>query len=303
MTGDSLAPLPTPPGQTPQQVVDAISDAAKSSFALGMKLLSRPRRQAMRAVYAYCRVVDDIADGDLPVDRKLALMAEWRDEIRRIYLGRPASAIGQALSDPIAEYSLPMDEFLLIAEGMEWDIRGPIVAPSLERLLEYSRRVAGAVGHTFACASSAPGATKPSERLRPVDLARRPATDQHPARCRGRRRHRPHLPDTRLCLDQCRHRPRPGYASRPIQSCRIARALPGRTTAVMAFRPKRASAGSTGARPPVALFPALAMIRRLPCLFPTGWTPPRWRSWPQPSEWAAWTKLRHGLAAVLSPPG
>lgn len=146
MTGQSLAPLPPPPGKTPEEAVDAIAQAAKSSFAIGIRLLPGHRRAAMKAIYAYCRVVDDIADGDLPADRKLALLADWRDEIDRTYVGDPASAIGRALLGPIEDYDLPKSEFHMIAEGMEMDANGPIVAPTFERLLAYNRRVAGAVG-------------------------------------------------------------------------------------------------------------------------------------------------------------
>ena len=141
-----LAPRPAPEGTSPQQVVDAIAQAAKSSFALGMKLLSRPRREAMRAVYAFCRVVDDIADGDLPAAEKRALLAAWRGEIDRLYAGTPASAIGQALLAPVAAYDLRREEFVLVIEGMEMDADGPILAPSQDRLLAYTRRAAGAVG-------------------------------------------------------------------------------------------------------------------------------------------------------------
>ena len=141
-----LAPLPAPPDTTPQQVVDAIAHAAKSSFALGIRLLSRPRRQAMRAVYAFCRVVDDIADGELARAEKLALLGEWRDEIDRLFAGAPHSAIGQALASAVAAHDLTRDEFILVIEGMEMDANGPVVAPTRAELAAYTRRVAGAVG-------------------------------------------------------------------------------------------------------------------------------------------------------------
>ncbi len=146
MSMTDLSPAAPFSPRTPQQVVDEITSAAKSSFSLGMKLLSRPRRQAMRAVYAFCRVVDDIADGDLPVRERIELLSDWRQEVDRIFAGTPSSAIGQALLRPIAEYALPKSEFLLMIEGMEMDARGPIVAPSMEELAAYTRRVAGSVG-------------------------------------------------------------------------------------------------------------------------------------------------------------
>lgn len=141
-----LAPVPARSGTAPQEVVDDIAAAAKSSFALGIRLLSRPRRRAMRALYAYCRVVDDIADGDMPAGRKTELLGLWRGEIECLYAGAPRSAVGQALLGPVRDHDLPQDEFVLIIEGMEMDAAGPIVAPSREVLRAYTRRAAGAVG-------------------------------------------------------------------------------------------------------------------------------------------------------------
>jgi len=146
LTIAALAPTPVPPGTNAQKVVDQITEAAKSSFALGMRLSARPRRQGMHAVYAFCRVVDDIADGDLPVADKQALLADWRAEIDRLYAGRPVSAIGQALQRPVADYALPKCEFFAMIKGMEIDANGPVVAPTLERLTFYNRCVAGSVG-------------------------------------------------------------------------------------------------------------------------------------------------------------
>lgn len=138
--------MPPRAGESPQQVVDRITNRAQSSFALGMMLLSRPRREAMRAVYAFCRVVDDIADGSLPAAEKLAILAEWRAEIEQVYKNRAQSAIGRALIDTTMRYELPAEEFLLMIEGMEMDAAGPIIAPSEVELGRYNRRVAGTVG-------------------------------------------------------------------------------------------------------------------------------------------------------------
>ena len=146
MSVTDLSPVPLAAGASPHEVVDRITGAAKSSFSLGMKLLSRPRRAAMRAIYAFCRVVDDIADGDLPAETKKAMLADWRAEIERLFDGNPQSAIGQALLDPVAAYGLPKAEFLGMIDGMETDADGPVVAPSMDELRLYTRRVAGTVG-------------------------------------------------------------------------------------------------------------------------------------------------------------
>ena len=143
---DALAPLPAPAGTDPQRVVDAITAQARSSFSTGMRLLAKPRRDAMRAVYAFARVIDDIADEDWPLADKHRLLDDWCAEIGRLYDGKPVSAIGQALALPVMRYKLPRAEFLMLIEGMEMDADGPIIAPPMTKLRAYTRRVAGAVG-------------------------------------------------------------------------------------------------------------------------------------------------------------
>jgi phytoene synthase len=58
--------------------------AAGTSFYWAMRLLPRARRDAMFAVYAYCRIIDDIADSAAPEAEKLAGLAQWRDEVAAI---------------------------------------------------------------------------------------------------------------------------------------------------------------------------------------------------------------------------
>jgi phytoene synthase len=111
-----------------------------------MSILSKPRREAMHAVYAFCREVDDIADdASSVVDKRLGLAA-WRAEIDNLYRGAPRTPTGLALLAPVRAFDLPREEFILMIEGMEMDAEGPIVAPTMEQLLAYTRRVAGAVG-------------------------------------------------------------------------------------------------------------------------------------------------------------
>src|SRR5690606_38011850 len=126
--------------------VRAVATASGSSFLWGMRLLPRPRREAMYAIYAFCREVDDIADeGGSPAEKQRALAA-WREEIERLYHSRPTRAITRALLRPVADYGLPKGECLAIIDGMEMDTQQDIRAPALVDLRLYCRRVAGAVG-------------------------------------------------------------------------------------------------------------------------------------------------------------
>ena len=143
---DGLGPCPAPAGTDAQVVADRITAEARTSFAAGMRVLSRPRREAMHAIYAFARIVDDVADSQAPEAEKRDLLGAWREEVGRVYHGEPISAVGQALAPAAARFDLPQQEFLLLIEGMEMDAGPPVVAPPLARLLSYTRRVAGAVG-------------------------------------------------------------------------------------------------------------------------------------------------------------
>lgn len=117
-----------------------------SSFLLGMRILPRQRRDAMYAIYAFCREVDDIADGAGTIEQKLAALLAWREEIERLYRDRPTRPTSRALLDAVHAFDLPKDEFLAVIDGMEMDAREAMVAPDRAAFALYCRRVAGAVG-------------------------------------------------------------------------------------------------------------------------------------------------------------
>ncbi len=126
--------------------VKQVVEKSGTSFLAGMKVLPKPRRNAMFSIYAFCREVDDIADepGDL-TERRRALQ-DWRDEIDRLYAGQPGREITRALKRPVTDYGLPKEEFLAVIDGMEMDLERDMRAPSMEELTLYVRRVAVAVG-------------------------------------------------------------------------------------------------------------------------------------------------------------
>jgi presqualene diphosphate synthase len=116
-----------------------------STFVNGMRILSPHRRDAIHAVYAFCRVVDDIVDGDLSVEQKHQRLRFWEREIDAVFGGSPSTPIGLELARAAERFDLPEEEFRLILEGMWMDVT-PLVAPDWEKLQAYVRRVAGAVG-------------------------------------------------------------------------------------------------------------------------------------------------------------
>ena len=126
--------------------VHAVVGAAKSSFFLPMRLLPKDRRQAMFAIYAFCREVDDIADEPAPLAEKRERLAAWRDEIEALYAGRPSYPTARALAGPVARFDLRKEDFLALIDGMEMDAGDAIRAPDMTELELYCARVAGAVG-------------------------------------------------------------------------------------------------------------------------------------------------------------
>jgi len=120
---------------------------AKSSFYTAMRLLPEDRRNAMYAIYAFCREVDDIADEPAPQDEKQRGLATWRDEIEAIYAGRrPTLLVARALVGPVRQFDLQKPDFHAVIDGMAMDAERDIVAPDAAELDLYCDRVASAVG-------------------------------------------------------------------------------------------------------------------------------------------------------------
>lgn len=131
----------------PEDYVRSVVEQSGSSFFWAMRMLEPARRDANFAIYAFCRVVDDIADDeDIDAATRRALLGEWRTEIARLYANEPKHPITKALLPAVQAFGLKCDDFLAIIEGMEMDAEGPIVAPSMQALLYYCDRVASAVG-------------------------------------------------------------------------------------------------------------------------------------------------------------
>jgi presqualene diphosphate synthase len=128
-------------------IIRARVQAAGTSFYWAMRILPPTRRDAMFAIYAFCREVDDIADSDAPATAKRVELIGWREEIDAIYAGRPSHLIGRALATAVTEYHLRREDFLAMIDGMEMDAAADIRAPSLAELDLYCARVASAVGH------------------------------------------------------------------------------------------------------------------------------------------------------------
>jgi squalene synthase HpnD len=120
--------------------------ASGSSFYAGMRLLPKAEREAMFAIYAFSRAVDDIADeGNDSRPSRHAALDEWRRDIEGIYAGSPG--LRAAFLVPVVRtYGLRKQDFLAVIDGMDMDVAEDIRAPDWNTLDLYCDRVASAVG-------------------------------------------------------------------------------------------------------------------------------------------------------------
>ena len=122
----------------------AITRQSKSNLALAFVSLGRERKRDITIFYAFCRVVDDIADStELSVIEKQVRLANWRKMLRAGAPDEPLLA--RDVRQLMHKYSLPPDMLEEIIAGVEMDLS---IAryPTFEELRVYCYRVASAVG-------------------------------------------------------------------------------------------------------------------------------------------------------------
>jgi squalene synthase HpnD len=131
------------PETTPAALQSKVSG---SSFYAGMRVLPKAEREAMYAIYGFCRIVDDIAD-DLEGTRpeRAAALDRWRRDIDALYDGGDA---GQAefLRPHVAAFALDRADFVAVIDGMAMDVAQDIRWQPLAVVDLYCDRVASAVG-------------------------------------------------------------------------------------------------------------------------------------------------------------
>jgi phytoene synthase len=123
---------------------EEITRASKSNLALAFVALPPERRRDISVFYAFCRVIDDIADdpGETIATREAALNS-WRQALDAPFEGEPPLA--SAVRDLITKYQLPHEHFREIIAGVEMDLRGASYG-TWEELQLYCHRVASVVG-------------------------------------------------------------------------------------------------------------------------------------------------------------
>lgn len=132
--------------QADLDAVEALVRAAGTSFYRGMRVLPPDRRHAMYAIYAFCRIVDDIVDEPGAFAAKLPELQAWRRRVAGLFRGEADSAVTRVLVRAVGAFRLREADFVAVIDGMQMDAEHTIVAPDLATLDLYCDRVAGAVG-------------------------------------------------------------------------------------------------------------------------------------------------------------
>ena len=132
---------------TEMQHARAITRKSASNLALAFILLPREKRDAMSALYAFCREIDDIADDEsIPVETRRTELARWREDIAAACAGKPARfATNRDFQPFILRYNLayPLFDDLIRGVEMDLDIKR---YETFDELEQYCYRVASVVG-------------------------------------------------------------------------------------------------------------------------------------------------------------
>jgi squalene synthase HpnC len=117
------------------------------NFPVGSILLPARLRQPVSVIYRFARTADDFADeGDLPPAERLALLDQYRAELRSLEQNRPPqTALFRAVGDTITRHALPFAPFFDLLDAFSQDVTKSRYA-NFEEVMDYCRRSADPVG-------------------------------------------------------------------------------------------------------------------------------------------------------------
>ncbi|MGQ9860548.1 MAG: presqualene diphosphate synthase HpnD [Thiobacillaceae bacterium] len=133
----------------PQQYCQEKAAASGSSFYYAFRFLPPAKRRAITAFYAWCREVDDIADECRDPGVARLKLAWWREEVGRLYAGKPSHPVTQALRPAVEGMDIAQEQLMEIMDGVEMDLHQTRYA-DYRQLRLYCHRVAGVVGEVSA---------------------------------------------------------------------------------------------------------------------------------------------------------
>lgn len=143
-----------------------LTKKSRSNFYYAFLFLPRPQREAMYAVYAFCRIVDDVVDLGGDAGRQRQELAHWRGEVARCFDGTAREPVTRRLAEIVRRYPIPRVALEEIISGVEMDLDWSGYE-TFEELYPYCYRVAGAVG---LCCIEIFGYTDPQAREYAVNL-------------------------------------------------------------------------------------------------------------------------------------
>lgn len=120
-------------------------EAIVSNFYYSFLFLPKPKREAIYAVYAFCRLCDDIVDGCLPTDEAEKQLRLLREELERGYQGQTVHPIMVRVGEVAKQYGIPKRYFEELINGMDMDLEKHRYT-TFEELREYCYRAASVVG-------------------------------------------------------------------------------------------------------------------------------------------------------------
>ncbi len=130
---------------TPDEYCQDKAASSGSSFYYSFLFLPRLKRQAITALYAFCREVDDIADAEMDNAVKKMKLKWWRTEVEALFTNTATHPVTLALTPYIKQFHLEKKYFIEIIRGMEMDLE-KVRMQNFAELDLYCFRVAGAVG-------------------------------------------------------------------------------------------------------------------------------------------------------------
>jgi phytoene synthase len=123
----------------------AITKSSNTSFYYSFSLLPRQKREAIHAVYAFCRYTDDIVDEGTDQQSKILRLRRWRMELGRALRGKSSYVILNQLGATARKFNIPVDHFYDLIRGMEMDL-SKTRYETYEELYRYCYLVASTVG-------------------------------------------------------------------------------------------------------------------------------------------------------------
>jgi 15-cis-phytoene synthase len=130
---------------TPLQYCKQKAAQSGSSFTVSFIFLPKTQREAMIALYAFCREVDDVVDECSDFEVAQIKLNWWRSEVANLYAGMPQHPVTKALQPVVLLYNLAQEHFLEIIDGMEMDLKFNRYE-DFKQLQLYCYRVASVVG-------------------------------------------------------------------------------------------------------------------------------------------------------------